>query len=78
MSTTLILIFGLLIVAGTFASKLSNKFGVPVLLVFLLIGMAAGTDGLNLIQLDDYGLTRDVANIALLFILFDSIHVLPH
>ena len=27
MSTTLILIFGLLIVAGTFASKLSNKFG---------------------------------------------------
>ena len=72
MSTTLILIFGLLIVAGTFASKLSNKFGVPVLLVFLLIGMAAGTDGLNLIQLDDYGLTRDVANIALLFILFDS------
>ena len=72
MSTTLILIFGLLIVAGTFASKLSNKFGVPVLLVFLLIGMVAGTDGLNLIQLDDYGLTRDVANIALLFILFDS------
>ena len=72
MSTTLILIFGLLIVAGTFASKISNKFGLPVLLVFLLIGMLAGTDGLNLIQLDDYAMTRDVANIALLFILFDS------
>jgi len=72
MTTTLLLIFGLLIVIGTFASKISSKFGIPVLLIFLGIGMFAGSGFLKLIEFNDYTLTRDFANIALMFILFDS------
>ena len=72
MTTTLLLIFGLLIVIGSFASKISSKFGIPVLLIFLGIGMFAGSGFLKLIEFNDYTLTRDFANIALMFILFDS------
>ena len=72
MTSHLLLVFGMLIVIGTFASKISTKWGVPVLLIFLAIGMIAGSDGLNLIDMSNYTLARDIANIALIFILFDS------
>lgn len=72
MSPHLILIFGLLIVAGTFLSKISTRIGLPVLLVFLGVGMLAGSDVLGLIVFSDYQAASDFANIALIFILFDS------
>lgn len=72
MTSTLMLVFGVLIIVGTFASKISSRFGIPVLLVFLGIGMLAGSDVLNLVAFDNYTVARDFANIALMFILFDS------
>lgn len=72
MASNLLLVFGMLIVVGTFSSRISTRWGVPVLLIFLAIGMIAGSDGLGLIDLSDYTLARDIANIALIFILFDS------
>ena len=54
MSPHLILIFGLLVVAGTFLSKISTRIGLPVLLVFLGVGMLAGSDVLGLIVFSDY------------------------
>ena len=72
MSPHLILIFGLLVVAGTFLSKISTRIGLPVLLVFLGVGMVAGSDVLGLIVFSDYQAASDFANIALIFILFDS------
>ena len=54
MSQHLILIFGILIVAGTFLSKISTRIGLPVLLVFLGVGMLAGSDVLGLIVFSDY------------------------
>ena len=72
MSQHLILIFGILIVAGTFLSKISTRIGLPVLLVFLGVGMLAGSDVLGLIVFSDYQAASDFANIALIFILFDS------
>ncbi|AEE15904.1 potassium/proton antiporter [Treponema brennaborense] len=72
MSAPLLLVFGILIVAGTFASKISSRSGIPVLLIFLAIGMIAGSDVLNLIYFDNYEIARDLANFALMFILFDS------
>ena len=72
MTSSLLLIFGILVVVGTFASKLSARFGVPVLLVFLAIGMIAGNDALGLILFSNQIMARDFANIALIFILFDS------
>ncbi len=72
MTSYLILILGLLIVIGTFLSKISSRIGLPVLLVFLGIGMLAGSDVLDLISFSDYRAARDFANMALIFILFDS------
>lgn len=72
MTSSILLIFGILVIVGTFASKISSKFGVPVLLVFLAIGMISGSDALALIDFSDHVLAKDLANIALIFILFDS------
>lgn len=72
MSSSMLLIFGALVIVGTFASKISSRFGIPVLLVFLGIGMIAGSDALALVEFDNYTVARDLANIALIFILFDS------
>jgi potassium/hydrogen antiporter len=68
----MILVFALLIVLGVFSTKISTKSGVPILLVFLGIGMLVGSDVLNLINFGDTVLTQRIANVALIFILFDS------
>ena len=36
---------GLLLIVSVLVSKVSDRFGVPVLLLFLLLGMLAGSDG---------------------------------
>ena len=50
-------------------SKTGYKFGVPVLLVFLLIGMFLGTDGLG-IKFDNYKYAQIIGMVALTIILF--------
>ncbi|MBQ8222813.1 MAG: potassium/proton antiporter [Bacteroidales bacterium] len=52
-----------------FLSKTGYKFGVPVLLVFLLIGMLLGVDGLG-IQFDNYKYAQIIGMVALAIILF--------
>ena len=53
-------------------SKAATKTGVPVLLLFLLLGMAAGSDGLGGIQFDNPWLAQSVGVVALAFILFSG------
>ena len=50
-------------------SKTGYRFGVPVLLVFLLIGMFLGTDGLG-IKFDNYKYAQIIGMVALTIILF--------
>ena len=57
----MILILAVLLLAGTFSTKLTGKLGVPVLLLFLALGMAVGSDGLNLI---DFGATVEDKTLA--------------
>ncbi len=57
---------------GIIASKASERLGIPVLLLFLLIGMLAGSDGLNIIYFDDPWLAQLLGVVALVFILFDG------
>jgi len=49
--------------------KMGDKFGIPALLLFLILGMAMGTDGLG-IQFDNAGVARDIGLVALAIILF--------
>jgi potassium/hydrogen antiporter len=66
-----ILIGSALVAAAAFTSILSFRFGAPLLLVFLLVGLAAGEDGLG-IQFDNLGAAYFVGSVALAIILFDS------
>ncbi|ADK84570.1 sodium/hydrogen exchanger [Desulfarculus baarsii DSM 2075] len=63
---------GFLLLLSVFASKLSERVGVPALLLFLGLGMLAGVDGPGGIQFDDAQLTNAVGALALTFILFDG------
>ncbi len=59
-----------LLLLGVFASKLSGKLGVPALILFLGVGMLAGSEGFGGIPFDDFDLARTVGTLALAFILF--------
>lgn len=59
-----------LLLASILASKVSDRLGIPSLLIFLGIGMLAGSDGLGGIQFDDPALAQTLGIIALCYILF--------
>ena len=52
------------------ASRFSGRFGVPMLLVFIALGMLFGSDGLFKIPFDDYPAAEQICSFALIFILF--------
>jgi cell volume regulation protein A len=64
------LVAALLVLLAIVGSKLSTRLGVPVVLLFLAIGMFAGDDGPGDIAFDDFTLARNVGVIALVYILF--------
>ncbi|HPY01061.1 MAG TPA: cation:proton antiporter, partial [Candidatus Marinimicrobia bacterium] len=66
------LLIAILLIAAIYSTKITSKFGVPVLLLFLGIGMLCGSDVLNLIYFDNAVLAQKVANIFLIFILFEG------
>jgi len=66
------LVAGLLVFASIVASRISDRLGVPALLVFLSIGMLAGSDGPGGIEFSDARLASTIGTIALAFILFSG------
>jgi cell volume regulation protein A len=68
----MILIFSFLIILSMLSSKLSSKIGLPLLIVFILIGLIAGSDVLNLFYFDNANLTKQISDILLIFIIFDG------
>src|SRR5215467_16220454 len=67
-----ILLGSVLVMAGILSSLLALRFGAPLLLVFLFIGMAAGDSGPGQLQFDDVRTTYLVGSVALALILFDG------
>ena len=67
-----ILMLGLLILLATLSSKISARVGVPLLVVFVVIGMLAGSEGPGGIAFTDYTVAHAVATVALILILFDG------
>ena len=67
-----VFVVALLLLAGVIAAKVSGRFGIPALLLFLIIGMLAGSDGPGGIEFIDAGLTSQVGSVALAFILFSG------
>ena len=67
---TLVLVGGILLFVGVVASKLSDWVGIPTLLVFLVIGMLAGEEGVGRISFDSPSVAQATGTVALLIILF--------
>jgi cell volume regulation protein A len=61
-----------LVMAGILSSLLALRFGAPLLLVFLLIGMLAGDAGPGQLSFNDVRTTYLVGSVALALILFDG------
>lgn len=68
--TELMLISGLVLIICITSSKLLYRFGVPMLLIFMVLGMLFGSDGLVGIYFDNYELTSQLCSLALVFIMF--------
>jgi cell volume regulation protein A len=60
----------LLIFLGVVASKVSSRLGVPAVLLFLIVGMLAGSEGVGGIDFTDHELAQAIGIVALALILF--------
>ena len=69
---TLLFIVGVLALLGIASSKFSNRLGMPVLVLFLVVGMLAGSEGIGGLAFDNYALANILTSIALALILFDG------
>ena len=67
-----LLVAGILLLLSVVSSKASGRLGMPALLLFLVIGMLAGSEGIGGINFDDAQLAQSLSVIALVFILFSG------
>jgi cell volume regulation protein A len=67
-----LLAVGILLALGVASSRPSARLGVPLTLVFLFVGILAGSEGIGGIAFEDYHLTYRLGTAALVVILFDG------
>ena len=68
----LILLAGVLLLIGIASSKFSVRIGMPVLVLFIFVGMLAGEEGIGRIEFDDFTTAHAIGTVALAVILFDG------
>ncbi len=68
----IVLVGSLLLFVSIIVGKTSYKFGVPTLLLFLAIGMLAGSDGIGGINFDNPQIAQFIGIVSLNFILFSG------
>jgi NhaP-type Na+/H+ and K+/H+ antiporters with a unique C-terminal domain len=71
-SEPLLLITGLLLAISVAATRASNRFGIPALILFMAVGMLAGSDGPGGIVFTDAALAQLIGVVALVYILFSG------
>lgn len=65
-------LIGLLVGICVLLSRFSDRVGVPVVLVFLVLGMLGGSEGFGGLAFENYGLAVRLGTMALVLILFDG------
>ena len=67
-----ILLGAILVIVGVVVSGVADRFRLPGLVLFLVIGMAVADDGLGLIRFDNARLAQNISIVALVVILFEG------
>ena len=70
MFNNFLLVSSILLLLSVLFNKLGSKFGLPSLILFILVGIIAGSDGIFHIKFDDYILTQEIGIVAISYILF--------
>ncbi len=68
----LLLVGSVIVLTSVLLSKPSERFGLPILVIFLFIGIVAGSEGLGGIHFENYELTHSLSIIALCLIIFSG------
>lgn len=71
-TAVLLTVLGLLGAMSVLFSRTVDRIGIPVVLLFLVIGMLGGSEGLGGIVFEDYQLAARLGTVALILILFDG------
>jgi len=69
---TILLWVAVLMFVSVISSKLSDRLAIPVLLLFLVIGMLAGSEGLGRLYFNNAQLAKSIGLVALVFIIFSG------
>lgn len=67
-----ILIAGIIILLSLFSIRISKKLEIPLLIMFLLVGILAGSEGIGRIYFDNALVAQNLGTIALMFIIFSG------
>ncbi|WP_404350430.1 potassium/proton antiporter [Sutcliffiella horikoshii] len=67
-----ILLTAFLLIVGVITTKFSSKLGVPALVLFIIVGMMAGSDGLGFVYFDNVKYAQLIGIFALVIILFEG------
>ncbi len=68
----LLAVLGVLVALSALLARLIDRLGIPIVLLFLALGMLGGSEGVGRIAFDDYHLAVRVGTIYLVVILFDG------
>lgn len=66
----ILLATAIIIISCIAFNKLTYRFGIPMLLAFIVVGMLFGVDGVVKIHFDDFGFAESICSVALIFIMF--------
>ena len=65
-----LLVTSVVIISCIAFNKLSSRWGIPTLLIFILLGMFFGSDGFVKIPFENYSFAEQICSVSLIFIMF--------